>query len=157
VSEVICTERELLLRDIKIERITEKDIPGIVDLWYEVSIKAHGFISDIYWESHREDMREKYIPMSETYAAKNYDKIIGFISLMDEYVAAIFVKTEMQGKGVGTYLLNHAKSFRNSLLLKVFSKNIKSIEFYKSKGFTVIAESKDEDTGEEELVMQWNK
>jgi len=157
VNILLNSIKEFALKDIKIERITEKDISGIVDLWYEVSIKAHNFIPASYWESNREDMKEKYIPMSETYAAKSDEEILGFISLMNEYVAAIFVKTEMQGMGVGTYLLNHAKSLRSSLQLKVFSKNMKSIDFYKAKGFAVIAEARDEDTGEDELVLQWNK
>jgi putative acetyltransferase len=102
-------------------------------------------------------MRYKYIPISETFQATDGDNILGFISLLDEYLAAIFVKSEYQGRGIGSLLLTHAMSLRKNLQLKVFQKNKKSIEFYKSKGFSVITESKDNNTGEDELVMQWNK
>jgi len=122
-----------------------------------VSLQAHGFIHSDYWSKNKDQMSNKYIPMSETYQVTDGENILGFISLIEDYLAAIFVKPELQGRGIGSLLLNHAMSLRNNLQLKVFCKNIKSVEFYKSKGFSVISESKDNDTGEDELVMQWHK
>ena len=145
------------MKDIVIKEIAEKDITEIVEIWYEVSLQAHDFIPSDYWKNNKEQMSNKYIPMSETYQATDGDKILGFISILDDYLAAIFVKSEFQGKGIGTLLLNHAMNLHNSLNLKVFSKNKKSIEFYKSKGFSVISEAMDNETGENELVMQWHK
>ncbi|GAB6089121.1 GNAT family N-acetyltransferase [Spirochaeta dissipatitropha] len=145
------------MREIKIKEITEKDIPQIVEIWYEVSLKAHSFIPCNYWKENKDQMSNKYIPMSETYQATDGKDILGFVSLLDDYLAAIFVKSEFQGKGIGSLLLNHAMSIRNTLQLKVFSKNIKSVEFYTSKGFSVISEANDNETGENELVMQWHK
>jgi putative acetyltransferase len=145
------------MKNIEINATTEKDIPEIVDIWYDVSLQAHGFIPSDYWEKNKDQMRYKYIPISETFQATDGDNILGFISLLDEYLAAIFVKSEYQDRGIGSLLLTHAMSLRKNLQLKVFQKNKKSIEFYKSKGFSVITESKDNDTGEDELVMQWNK
>jgi putative acetyltransferase len=59
--------------------------------------------------------------------------------------------------GLGSMLLDKAKALRNALQLKVYSKNRKSVAFYTSKGFAVISESKDEGTGENELIMQWSR
>jgi putative acetyltransferase len=145
------------MKHIEINEISEKDIPEIVDIWYEVSLQAHGFVSSDYWKKNKDQMSSKYIPMSETFQATDGENILGFVSLLDDYLAAIFVKSEFQGRGIGSLLLNHAMSLRNKLQLKVFCKNKKSVEFYKSKGFSVISESKDNDTGEDELVMQWHK
>ncbi|QEN08192.1 GNAT family N-acetyltransferase [Oceanispirochaeta crateris] len=145
------------MKDIEINEITEKDITQIIDIWYEVSLQAHDFIPSDYWRNNKDQMSDKYIPMSETYQATDGDEILGFISLLDDYLAAIFVKSEFQGKGIGSLLLNHAMNLRNTLELKVFCKNRKSIEFYKSRGFTVISEAKDNETGESELVMKWHK
>ncbi len=145
------------MKHIEIKEITEIDIPEIVDIWYEVSLQAHGFISSEYWRANKDQMSNKYIPMSETFQATDGENILGFISLLDDYLAAIFVKSEFQGRGIGSLLLNHAMSLRNNLQLKVFCKNAKSIEYYKSKGFSVISESKDNETGENELVMKWHK
>lgn len=142
---------------IEVAAIESGDIPEIVDIWYKVSLVAHSFIHGEYWRKNRDLMATKYIPMSDTYKAVDGERIIGFISLLNDYLAAIFVKEEFQGKGVGSLLVNHAKSLNSSLQLKVFSKNIKSIEFYKSKGFTVILESIDSETGEKEFLMKWEK
>jgi putative acetyltransferase len=145
------------LSSIKIRNIRNEEISTVVELWYETSIKAHDFISKEYWKDNKAEMQEKYIPNSETYVAELDKKIAGFISLMDDYLAAIFVKQEEQGKKIGTTLLNYVKTSKEKLQLKVYSKNTKSIEFYKTNGFSVQSESIDENTGEKELLMEWVK
>lgn len=145
------------MKNIKIRKIKENDIPEIVDIWYEASLQAHSFIPSNYWKKNKELVKSKYIPMAETFLATDDETILGFVSLIDEYLAAIFVKPVIQGKNVGSLLLNHAKIHRNSLKLKVFCKNIKSVGFYKMNGFTIISELLDEETGENEFVMQWHK
>ena len=102
-------------------------------------------------------MRDIYIPMSETYKAVDGEKILGFVSLLDDYLAAIFVMQDLQGQGIGSLLLNYAMRLRKTLQLKVYRNNKKSVDFYKSKGFSVISETMDHETGERELVMQWHK
>ena len=77
--------------------------------------------------------------------------------LIDEYLAAIFVKPEMQGSGIGSSLLDYVKNLRYRLQLKVYEKNNKSVDFYKNKEFTITSKSIDKETGEPELVMEWNK
>ena len=128
------------MENFEIKEITEKDISEIVDIWYDVSLQAHGFIPGDYWSKNKDQMSRKYIPMSETYKATDGENILGFISLLDDYLAAIFVKSEYQGKGIGSRLLNHAMNLRNNLQLKVFCKNEKSVEFYKTKGFSIVSD-----------------
>ncbi len=143
--------------NINIKGITKNDIPAIVEIWHEASLKAHGFIPEDYWSTNKELMKNLYIPESETYQAVQGEQILGFISLIDNYLAALFIKPEFQENGVGSSLLHYAKTLRDSLNLKVFSKNSKSVDFYKRKGFSVTAESIDNDTGENELIMEWHK
>ena len=145
------------MKDIEIRKIRDDDIPEVVDIWYEASIEAHSFISNDYWEANKTLMQTKYIPMSEAYLATNGQAILGFVALIDEYLAAIFVRPKSQGKGIGGLLLNYIKNLRRNIQLKVYCKNKKSIEFYKARDFSVISESKDEETGESEFVMEWHK
>ncbi len=70
--------------------------------------------------------------MSETYVAISNNDIVGFISLMDEYLGAIFIKTSTQRKGIGTLLIDYVKRIHNSLQLKVYIKNENTIKFYES-------------------------
>ncbi len=145
------------MKDIRMQKLSDKDLDEIIEIWYESSIKAHDFIPDEYWNENKSQMKEKYIPMSETYIAKNNNTLLGFVSMMDEYLAAIFIRTNMQGLGIGSELINHVKEIRKRIQLKVYKKNVKSIEFYKKKDFRIISESIDNDTGEQEYIMEWKK
>ncbi|HKL08999.1 MAG TPA: GNAT family N-acetyltransferase [Bacteroidales bacterium] len=142
---------------MEIRKFTSNDIQPLVELWYLVSVEAHHFISPLLWESHKKDMAEKHLPQSETYIAVRNNEIVGFISMVNNYLAALFVKNDWQGKGIGTALLNFIKKKRKNIELKVFKKNSKSVNFYKQSGFTIIAEEVEENTHETELVMVWNQ
>ena len=95
--------------------------------------------------------------MSETYVASVGKNVYGFISLIDDYLAALFVLPEIQNSGIGSSLLDYAKKNRDILRLKVYAKNSKSIGFYKAYGFTIESEAVDEETGENEYIMEWHK
>ena len=145
------------MKNLKIRELDKEDIESVVNIWYEASDIAHNFIPERYWKDNKDLMVSKYIPMSETYLACEGNNILGFIAVIDDYLAALFVKPELQGKGIGSLLLNHIKTLREKLQLKVYVKNKNSVEFYKAKGFSVLSESTDENTGEKEFVMEWNK
>lgn len=145
------------MNDFLIRKMEIADIDEVVDIWYEASIVAHNFIPKDFWDANRAVMKSTYMPMSEAYVFTEGEEILGFAALIDEYLAAIFVKPERQGRGIGSSLLSHVKNLRNHLQLKVYDKNKKSINFYRNKGFSVISESFDNDTGEHELIMEWTK
>ncbi|MDK2977420.1 MAG: putative acetyltransferase [Bacteroidales bacterium] len=138
---------------------TLNDILPIVELWYHASVKAHDFIAPSLWKSHKKEMAEKYLLQSETYVAIKNQEMVGFISMVDNYLAAIFVKTELQGKGkgIGTALLNFIKENRKNIELKVLKKNTHSVAFYNHSGFTIVAEEIEENTNEPELIMVWSQ
>ena len=132
-----------------------QDITKLVELWYDASVIAHDFIEKNYWEERKKEMTEIYIPNSETYVYEQAGQIIGFVSLLENYIAAIFVAPAQQGKGVGKALMKFVKQQRKTLTLGVYAKNINSIAFYKKQGFVVVEEKIDEPTGEQELVMEY--
>jgi len=53
--------------------------------------------------------------------------------------------------------LNFVKGTRKTIQLKVYKKNTKTIDFYKSQGFEIMCENKEEETGEYECLMEWTK
>ncbi|NOQ27249.1 MAG: N-acetyltransferase [Bacteroidales bacterium] len=141
---------------MEIRKLESADIKDVVELWYEVSIKAHSFISPDYWKENKVAMTEIYLPNSETFLAIKDRKILGFISMADNYLAAIFVQTNMQGLGIGKKLLNYIKDKRETIQLKVYKKNTDSVQFYKRQDFKVLTEEVDKSTNEIELLMEWN-
>ncbi|MGL4956448.1 MAG: N-acetyltransferase [Bacteroidales bacterium] len=142
---------------LRIRKATKKDFDALVEIWYESSIMAHHFIAQEYWQKNKEAMRTQYLPSAEIYLSVNETVISGFVGLIENYLAALFVLPKYQGKGVGTLLVDEVKKQRNSLRLSVYKKNINGIEFYKSKGFSILSESIDQATKERECVMEWCK
>ncbi len=50
-----------------IRKSQQSDITQILDICLNASIKAHGFIKKEFWESKIPDMRDIYLPSTETY------------------------------------------------------------------------------------------
>ncbi|TRX72688.1 GNAT family N-acetyltransferase [Carboxylicivirga sp. M1479] len=142
---------------MEIRELSNEDINAVVELWYNVSVQAHSFIPNDYWEKNKEAMATQYLPGSECYLALNEEEIVGFVAMVEDYLAAIFVQTNMQGSGIGKKLLDFIKSKREAIQLKVYKNNFKSIQFYKQQGFSVLSESIEESTNEIEYYMEWKK
>lgn len=139
-----------------IRNFQQSDIDQVINIWLTASIKAHDFVNSEFWKSKVKDMREIYIPITETYVYEEEEVIKGFVSLHEDTLAAIFVFPDSQRAGIGNQLMRKAKKVRDNLKLTVYKENISSIEFYKKCGFKVEFEQIDEHTGYPELVMKFN-
>ncbi|MDO8907562.1 MAG: N-acetyltransferase [Pseudohongiella sp.] len=139
-----------------IRKFKQTDLDQVLAIWLTASIEAHSFIEPEFWEAKVSDMRDVYIPASETFVWEHEDKIAGFYSLCGDTLAAIFVDIALQGKGLGTALLDDARSRRDSLQLSVYKENVSSLKFYEKYGFTSLGEQVDEHTGHIELIMRYD-
>ena len=104
-------------------------------------------------------MVREMLPHAEICVHEDDDtkQVDGFLGLNDHYIEGLFVKETMQSKGIGKQLLNHAKEFKSTLKLSVYQRNQKAVEFYLREKFSIQSERVDENTGEKEFVMIWNK
>lgn len=64
------------------------DIEAVLDIWLRASIEAHDFVAASFWESQLDDMRNLYIPGSETWVYEQDGAVLGFYSLCDNHLAA---------------------------------------------------------------------
>ncbi len=108
------------------------DIDQILAIWLSASIKAHEFIESAFWKSKISEMRDVYIPSSETLVYEAEGAVVGFYSLYENNLAAIFVAPGSQGKGLGSVLLDHAKSRRESLQLAVYKEILRALSSMKN-------------------------
>ena len=138
-----------------IRKIENKDIDKIMNIWLTSTIKAHDFIPKEYWESNYNTVKDVYIPMSETFVYEDEEDIKGFISIINnEFIGALFVDTSYQGGGIGKQLINYVIYRYKKLNLAVYKENKKSVKFYLDRGFKIIQEQVNEDSGYEEYIME---
>ena len=139
-----------------IRKLHDKDIEAVIDVWFLASSLAHPFLSDDFMEKEKENIRDKWIPISETWVYEHEDEVIGFISLIGKEVGAIFVTPNWHGQGIGKSLMDHAKSMHSTLEVEVFEKNKIGRRFYDRQEFIVINELPHEETGNQIIRMRWN-
>ena len=137
-----------------IRKLQKADINRVADIWLTTNLTAHFFISEQYWISNYEFVKEM-LPQAEVYVYEDDKMIQGFIGINDEYIEGIFVSDEMQSRGIGKILLDYIKDKKDRLQLKVYQKNVRAMSFYQREGFTIQSESMDEFTREKEYVMNW--
>lgn len=136
--------------------LEEKDVDKVAKIWLETNIKTHDFIASNYWKEHYEIIKDMFL-QAEVYVYEIEKEIMGFIGLDKEYIEGIFVLDQYQKRGIGKALLNHVKAKKEHLSLNVYQKNLNAILFYQREGFCVQYEDVDENTGEKEYRMVWNR
>lgn len=138
-----------------IRKLEYKETDRVMSIWKYSTIKAHDFISEKYWENNYDVVKDVYIPASETFIYEENGEIKGFISILNnEFIGALFVDINTQGRGIGSKLIDYAIKNYKKLNLAVYKDNKKSVEFYLNRGFKIIKEQLNEDSGFKEYIME---
>lgn len=132
------------------------DAPRVMEIWLAASEKAHHFIPMEYWRSTAPLVEKEILPRADTRVFVREGRVEGFLSLIEgDHIGALFVAPECQGRGIGGALLEDAKEGRELLTLAVYRENRNAVDFYRSRGFSVLEERTDEATGRGEYLMAW--
>lgn len=134
---------------------TALELEEIVKIWFTANCEAHPFIPESYWKQNL-DFVKNQLPHSELYVYRENNEIIGFMGMIDFYIAGIFIKSRHRNQGIGQQFLNEAKQAHDTLSLSVYAKNQIAVKFYKKHGFQLVNEQKDV-TGELEYQLLWEK
>ena len=139
-----------------IRKMHLSELDRIMDIWLETNISAHHFVEADYWRDNYAAVRPA-IRDSEVYVYEENHRVYGFIGLVENYIAGLFVEEGSQSRGIGRELLKYVQEIKKCLMLHVYEKNRRAVDFYKKNGFTVVAENIDEVTGQVEYEMKWEK
>jgi GNAT superfamily N-acetyltransferase len=85
-------------------------------------------------------------------------ELVGIIGFREGWIDQLYVSLSSQGRGIGTALLQIAKSRFRSLSLWTLQRNGKARQFYERHGFTLIKET-DGSANEEkepEVLDSWS-
>ena len=66
-----------------IRKLRKTDINRVADIWLKTNLKAHSFISEKYWISNYERVKEM-LPQAEVYVYEDDKMIQGFLGVRDE-------------------------------------------------------------------------
>ncbi len=137
-----------------IRKYNEIEITTLVDIWEQASTIAHPFLDAEFTQMVKKAMTEMYLPNSDTWVYIESNKIIGFISMLENEIGGLFISPEHQSKGIGTSLVNHIKQFHKELEVEVFELNKIGMPFYEKYGFKVIKEYIHEESNQKVLRMR---
>lgn len=144
-------KENIVIRDFK-----EEDLNKIMDIWLNSNLDAHNFIDEDYWKKNFQYVK-KILPKSNIKVAILGNRIVGFIGIVDSYVAGIFISKEYRSLGIGKLLLQEVKKSYKRLSLDVYGKNERAYKFYLDNGFIVKEEKFDKVNNEIEYFMVYEK
>ena len=145
--------------DVTFRRANGDDAPEVATLYAAARRAAVPAIPPSVHDdaSIAEFVRTKMIPTCETWVAVQGDDIIGLLALHDDWVEQLYLRPGRTGEGLGSRLLDLAKSQRpQGLQLWVFQSNVRAIRFYERHGF--VAETwtaGDNEEGAPDARMRW--
>jgi len=121
-----------------IRKHKEQDLEQIMNIWQKSSTLAHPFLKNDFVEKVASDMRNLYIPNSETWVFEENNIVIGFISMIENEIGGLFVLPDNHSKGIGTKLVDFIAKENKVLEVEVFEKNKIGNAFYNKYGFKLI-------------------
>jgi len=137
-----------------IRKHKKQHLDQIINVWYQSSTLAHPFLSPSFVAKVKSDMTNIYIPNSETWVYEVDHTIVGFISMLDNEIAGLFVLPNNHSQGIGTTLVDFIKKEHSDLEVEVFEKNRIGKAFYDKYGFKVIKKYNHEESGHDVLRLK---
>ena len=94
--------------------------------------------------------RERVFPTCEVWGACDGPTIKGFVAFREDWIDHLYVLPEAQRHGLGSALLEQARSAFPRLSLWTFQRNTQARRFYESQGFVLVRETDGSDNEEHE-------
>ncbi|AIG64954.1 Acetyltransferase, GNAT family [Weissella ceti] len=132
----------------------EQQRERVLALWLQTNTVTHDFIPSEYWQK-MYPMVSDLMADATIYVYWQDNQIIGFIGLMETYIAGIFVDSKHQNQGVGYQLIQYVQNKTAVLDLSVYALNEPAWRFYERQGFKIVSENLDDAVGEIEYQMHW--
>lgn len=139
-----------------IRKFEMKDTKRVMQIWLEANLEAHDFVSGDYWCSQYQTVQEQ-LSAADIYVYEQDNEIQGFLGMMDNYLAGIFVDKKYRSKGIGKGLLDYVKKIYPAFSLNVYQKNQRAVDFYLRENLTIVSTGVDEDTAEADYTVVWKK
>ena len=112
-------------------------------MWHEAKRAAFPYNAEQQRHTLEDDtrfFREVLVPRCQVWLALEEDRVAGFVAVRGEWIDQLFVRTDLQRRGVGGALLARAKALSpGPLRLFTFQRNAPARAFYEKHGLTAAA------------------
>jgi ribosomal protein S18 acetylase RimI-like enzyme len=125
---------------LRIAPFDPRDARALVVMWrgsfeHGVGVKDPHSIDDQI-----EFLLKKIVPSKTVEVAWEGDRMVGFVAYDAESVAALYIRVDDIGRGLGSTLLARAKAASSGRLwLFAFQQNTRACAFYERQGFVAVA------------------
>lgn len=140
-----------------IRKYENTDTEKIVTIWHQAFSLAHPFVATDFVEKVKIDMRNIYLPNTETWVYEKDNSILGFISMIENEIGGLFIEPNHHGKGIGTKLINYINQFHAEVEVEVFKNNKIGVPFYEKYGFKLIKNYLHPETQQIMLRMKYSR
>lgn len=139
----------------RIRQYEDKDLNEVVSAWDKASEIGHPFFEKAFQAQERKNLAELYLPNADTWVVEIDNQVIGFIALIENEVAGLFLDPEYHDKKIGKLMMDKAQALHGNLEVEVFKKNLIGRNFYDQYGFSLLEEKIHEQTGEQVLRLKF--
>ena len=145
---------------IEIRRARQDEAPVVADLYWRARVAA---VPAIPPSVHPEDDVHDHfatvvLRQRDTWLAVEGEAVVGFLALEPGWVDHLYLEPSRTGEGIGTQLLDHAKSVQpEGLDLWAFRSNTGARRFYERHGFVAVAFTEgDNEEGAPDVRYHWS-
>lgn len=123
---------------MEIVRCNEGDYATLAGIWERSVRSTHGFLREEHFEGIKGALVPLYFPSVELYAVVDQERYAGFIGLHEKMIEMLFIDSDIRGRGYGSALMDFAMR-QGATKVDVNEQNPSALNFYKAKGFRVVA------------------
>lgn len=140
---------------VTIRKYKESDIDAVVSAWEAASRLAHSFLPEAFVVQEKQNLRDTYMPNSNSWVAELDQTVVGFLSMHGNEVGGLFLQPDNHGRGIGRALMDKARETHGDLVLEVFEENTVGRRFYDQYGFKLVEKKIFEQTGHTLLRLKY--
>jgi putative acetyltransferase len=132
---------------VRIRTSRPEDVERAVEIWRAAVDATHDFLTPED-RSAIDDEVQAFLPQLSLWLALDADgRAVGFMSLEDGDMGALFIDPIWRGKGVGRALVTYAVALHPFLTTTVNEQNAQALGFYAQMGFRPTGRSAVDDEG----------
>ena len=148
------------MTDVAIRQAISRDARSIATVMVEATRTAMPYLPELYTDEQMlEWITNSVLPRAQVHVAERNGVVVGFLALRGGALEHLYVHPRAQRQGVGSMLLEHAKSLRAAgFTLWVFQRNTTARGFYEKRGLKLVrlTDGSGNEEHEPDALYEWH-